>query len=241
MADTTARALREALADPVRAALTGRLRAFGSVRGAAVRFTPVVSPFGAVPRAANAQDWADLAELCGPGSEVVCVRAAEGPPQLPAGWQLVRPFPGFQMEGSSLPTAPDGEAVELGPADRTAMTELVARTRPGPWLPRTADLGRFLGLRRGGRLVAMAGERLRLGAAGAGGATEISAVCTDPQWRGRGFAGRLVRAVGHEIVRRGELPVLHAAAVNEDALRLYRDMGFTVTRAMRFDGVRTPD
>lgn len=231
---------RDPLADPVRSALTGRLRAFGAVRGGAVRFDPEVSPFGGLPPAPSDDDWADLAALCGPGAPVVLVRPGDGPPPLPAGWSLTRPFPGLQMAGAGLRTEPDPDAVELGPDDRDEMAALTARTRPGPWLARTAELGRYLGIRHDGRLVAMAGERMRLGGPGERRATEISAVCTDEAWRGKGLAARLVRAVAHGVVARGELPVLHASAANEGAVRLYRRMGFTVTRAMRFDLLQAP-
>ncbi|MEV1290996.1 GNAT family N-acetyltransferase [Pseudonocardia sp. NPDC049635] len=233
--------LAAALRNPVPDTLTGRLREFGSVRGRAARFDPDVSPFGGMPLDPTADDWSDLAALCGPGNQVVLVRAGDGPPQLPAGWRLERAFPGVQMDGSAAPGEPDDDAIELGPADRTEMAELTARTEPGPWLARTAELGRFVGIRHDGRLVAMAGERMRLGGPGAAGATEISAVCTDPEFRGKGLAGRLVRAVVAGIVARGERPLLHASAVNTGAVRLYRNMGFVVSREMRFDLLRTPE
>ncbi|KAA1031806.1 GNAT family N-acetyltransferase [Pseudonocardia sp. EV170527-09] len=236
--------LESVLNDPVTSTLRGRLRAFGATRGGAVRFDPEVSPFGALPLDrdghGSAGDWADLAALCGPGGEVVVVRAADGPPRVPAGWELLRAIPGVQMDGSAVPGAPTDDVVELGPADRAEMAELTARTRPGPWLARTAELGRYLGVRHDGRLVAMAGERMRLGGEGAAGATEISAVCTDPQYRGRGLARRLVDAVAAGVVARGERPVLHTAADNHGAIRLYEAMGFTLARAMRFDLLRVP-
>jgi ribosomal protein S18 acetylase RimI-like enzyme len=233
-------ALPGVLLNPVPGALGGRLRRFGTVRGGAARFDPDVSPFGGLPLDPSGADWADLAALCGPGQEVVVVRAGDGPPALPAGWSLSVAFPGVQMDGAAVPGRPDDDTVELGAADRAEMAALTGLTRPGPWLPRTAELGRYLGIRSGGRLVAMAGERMRLGPAGPGGATEISAVCTDPEHRGRGLARRLVDAVAAGIVARGERPVLHASASNEGAIRLYRAMGFEVARPMRFDLVRTP-
>lgn len=228
-------ALDLALLNPVPAALDGRLRAFGTVRGGAARFDPDVSPFAGLPLDPAPGDWADLAALCGPGREVAVVRAGDGPPAPPQGWVLERRFAGVQMDGAAVPGEPDDDAVELGLDDRAAMAELTERTRPGPWLPRTAELGRYLGIRHDGRLVAMAGERLRVP-----GATEISAVCTDPEFRGRGLARRLVNAVAAGITARAERPVLHASADNEDAIRLYRAMGFTVSTSMRFDLLRTP-
>lgn len=229
-----------ALRNPVLDALAGRQRAFGAVRGGAARYDADVSPFGGLPLDPSGADWADLAALTGPDRLVVLVRAGAGPPAVPDGWVLERPFPGVQMDGARVPGTPDAEAVELGPADRPAMAELAERTRPGPWLRRTAEIGRYLGISSDGRLVAMAGERMRLGPDGAGGATEISAVCTDPAFRGRGLARRLVDAVVAGIVARGERPVLHASAVNKGAIRLYRAMGFELSREMRFDLLRTP-
>jgi predicted GNAT family acetyltransferase len=113
--------------------------------------------------------------------------------------------------------------------------DLVARTEPGPFRKRTVELGRYLGIRRDGVLVAMAGERLRVP-----GWTEISAVCTDPAHRGQGLAARLVRALAHGIRARGERPFLAAAAENVGAVRLYEALGFTVRREVTFAVVHTP-
>ena len=115
------------------------------------------------------------------------------------------------------------------------MTELVERTKPGPWRPRTIDMGRYLGIRVDGELVAMAGERLR-----PTGWIEISAVCTDERFRGRGLGTRLIRAVGAGIVASGQLPMLHASAGNVNAIRLYESMGFAFRRDREFLRVRTP-
>ena len=120
-----------------------------------------------------------------------------------------------------LDPAPDPEAVALSSADVAEMVELTERTTPGPFLPRTVELGGYLGLRREGRLVAMAGERMR-----PPGFAEISAVCTDEGWRGHGFAARLTRAVAGDIAARGETPFLHAAADNVNTIRLYKALGF---------------
>ncbi len=96
-------------------------------------------------------------------------------------------------------------------------------------------MGTYLGIRHEGRLIAMAGERLRLP-----GWTEISAVCTDPEHRGRGLATRLVRAVAAGIRDRGDTPFLHAAAENTRAIRLYESIGFTLRRRSAIRQVRAP-
>ena len=96
-------------------------------------------------------------------------------------------------------------------------------------------MGRYLGIRRGGALIAMAGERLR-----PPGSTEISAVCTDPAYRGQGLAARLVNAVCAGIAHRGERPVLHVLASNRAAIALYERLGFVVRRSVRFEVVQPP-
>lgn len=123
----------------------------------------------------------------------------------------------------------------LGLGDVPEMLELVALTKPGPLLDRTVELGTYLGIRHEGRLVAMAGERMR-----PAGWSEISAVCTHPDHRGRGLAGRLIRAVAAAVRERGELPFLHAAAANTGAVQLYESMGFALRRSPLFLGLRTP-
>ena len=115
------------------------------------------------------------------------------------------------------------------------MLELTERTKPGPFLPGTVELGGYLGIRRAGRLVAMAGERMR-----PPGFAEISAVCTDEAWRGHGFAARLTRAVAAGIAARGETPFLHAAADNANAIRLYKSLGFVHRRDVRFIAAKSP-
>ncbi len=220
------------LDNPAWSALTGPHAAFAERKGRAVRYLADVCPFAAIPLAPDAQDWADLAALAGPGGEVVIA----GPPRVPpAGWEEFMAIPGVQLDGSGLAVAPDPDAVVLGPADVPEMLDLVARTRPGPFLPRTHLMGTYLGIRRGGALVAMAGERMR-----PAGWSEISAVCTDPAFRGQGLAGRLVRAVGAVIRERGDVPFLHASAGNGNAIRLYHHLGFTLRAQPLFAGVRTP-
>jgi len=117
----------------------------------------------------------------------------------------------------------DFDAVTLGEADAQDMLALATLTEPGPFLRRTHQLGDFLGLRVNGKLVAMAGERLKLP-----GLTEVSAVCTHPDHRGRGYAGGLMSLVARRIQQRGETPFLHVASQNKSAIALYERLGFCV-------------
>lgn len=136
-----------------------------------------------------------------------------------------RTFAAVQMTADRRLGAPDPAIVELGPDDVGEMLALAKRTNPGPFLPRTIELGRYIGVRDRGELVAMAGERLRVP-----GWTEVSAVCTAPTHRGQGLASRLVRAVAAGIEARGERAFLHAAATNTGAIRVYEALGFAVRR-----------
>ncbi|GAA3043752.1 GNAT family N-acetyltransferase [Pseudonocardia yunnanensis] len=219
------------LDNSVWAAITGPQADLAEVRGRAARYRPDVTRFAALPSEPAPEDWADLALLAGPGENVVITGASRTPPE---GWEA-RAGEGVQMVGSAVEVGPDPEAVLLGAADVPEMLDLVARTQPGPFEPNTRLMGTYLGIRIDGALVAMAGERLR-----PPGWSEISAVCTDPAYRGRGLASRLIRAVGAVIRERGDVPYLHAAATNTTAIRLYEHMGFTLRRHVVFALLRTP-
>jgi ribosomal protein S18 acetylase RimI-like enzyme len=225
--------LDEALDNPAWFSLTGAHAALAEGAGGARRYRPQVSPLIGVRDTADPAVWADLAALVGPGQEVPLAGA---PDELPEGWVRGWSLAGVQMVATdALVGAPDEEAVVLGADDVADMLALTGRTQPGPFAPETYLLGTYRGIRRDGRLVAMAGERLR-----PGGATEISAVCTDDDQRGQGLASRLVLAVAHGIRARGDLPFLHAAAHNERAIRLYLALGFEVRRSVVFGAVHTP-
>ncbi|MER5883218.1 GNAT family N-acetyltransferase [Streptomyces sp. NPDC001941] len=220
------------LDNPAWAALTGPHAHFAERVGRAARYPRDVSPFTALQDPADPLAWADLAELIGPGAAV----AVTGLRSVPAGWTLEQSGDGVQLVDTSLRAEPAPEAVRLGAADVPEMLDLIALTQPGPFLPRTVELGTYLGIREGGRLIAMAGERLH-----PPGWTEISAVCTHPDHRGRGLATRLVRAVAAGIRERGETPFMHAAASNTGAIGLYESIGFTLRRRTKFSLVRSPE
>lgn len=216
------------LDNPAWAALTGPLATFAERHGRSARFLPDVSPFAAVDDPADPAAWRDLAALTGTDP----LLAAPGL-TAPPGWTYVGGAVGVQMVGPGAEGAADPEAVLLTAADIPEMLDLVERTRPGPFAKRTPELGTYLGIRRDGALAAMAGERLRVP-----GWTEVSAVCTDPAFRGAGLASRLIGAVVAGIRARGELPFLHAADTNTGAIRLYRELGFTIRTPIVFGAYR---
>jgi ribosomal protein S18 acetylase RimI-like enzyme len=222
----------DVLDNPVWAALSGPHARFALPLGRAARYQPDISPFAGLAAPADPAAWRDLASLVGPGVELgMSARGLTVPPD----WPTLRVMPAVQLVGTDMNPAPDPEAVTLTGADVPEMLDLVARTEPGPFRKRTVELGRYLGVRRDGRLVAMAGERMRLP-----GYTEISAVCTDPAYRGQGLAARLIRAVAAGIAERGDRPFLAAVSENVSALRVYRRIGFTDRDAVTFVVLRTP-
>ena len=216
--------MTDVLDHPVWAALSGAHSHLGHLKGDAARYPSEIAPFAALRPGADGRAWADLATITDPG-QVIAVFG--DPLSPPPGWEILEEFAGVQLVDTALRAAPDPEAVRLGPDDVDEMLELVERTEPGPFRRRTIELGTYLGIRREGRLVAMGGERFR-----PPGWTEISAVCTDPAYRGQGLATRLVRAVAAGIRARGETPVMHAAEDNTAALRLYGSIGFTLRRKL---------
>jgi predicted GNAT family acetyltransferase len=109
------------------------------------------------------------------------------------------------------------------PDDAAEMLALAELTRPGPFTLRAQALGTFWGVKSDGRLIAMAGERLKQL-----GFTELSGVCTHPEFRGRGLGRTLSVFVANQIAARGEVPYLHSYATNADAISLYESIGFRI-------------
>lgn len=197
------------------------------------RYPEDVAPFVAVRTWDDPGVWDALRELVGPGAEVG-LSGYEG--ELPAVWELLGEVEGVQLvETDALRPRPDDEAIELGADDAAEMMAIVERNQPGPFRPRTYELGRYIGIRRGGRLVAMAGERLH-----PTGWTEISAVAVDEDHRRQGLASRLVLDVAFHIQQRGDRAMMHAAASNVGAIAAYERLGFTLRRINRFAAARTP-
>jgi predicted GNAT family acetyltransferase len=200
--------------------------------GRARRYPTVVSPLGAIQDASDASFEA-LASLLRPDEEIALGSPTEISPV--AGLEAFARMTLRQMVRSSLDRPISAQhVVPLGTADVADMLALVEITKPGPFRNRTHELGQYYGIRVDGRLVAMAGERLS-----PVGYTEISAVCTHPDYRGRGYGRDLVETLVRNISDRGDVPILHVEKDNR-AASLYEKIGFSIRQTIHLVGLRKP-
>lgn len=206
---------------PVWHALTTRHAHLAEGRPPVLRYPAEVSPFAAlqtpdalehlidvVPDGGNALLWADDTL------------------PAPAGLERLVAFPVMQLMAENFrPSQVTADIRPLTAADVPDILELTALTRPGPFGTRTIEKGDFVGIRDNGRLIAMAGERMCLP-----GYTEITAICTHPDYQGRGLAKQLISVMSSKIVAEGRIPFLHSLPDNESALRAYAATGFNPRR-----------
>jgi ribosomal protein S18 acetylase RimI-like enzyme len=210
---------------PIWNALTTSQKHLAEGGPVALRYPVAMTPFADMVDM-SAASFAALGDLLS-GSQVAALFTPE-PVDVPAGFKVVIAAPCEQMIGSPTDSPlRDAEIVTLGAADVPAMMALTALTKPGPFALRTHELGTFLGIRAGGELVAMAGERMK-----PGHFTEMTAVCVHPDHRGRGYAQALLAAIARQIEARGETPFLHVLSNNASAMALYQRQGMTIRRRL---------
>ncbi len=209
----------ELLDNPIWHALASYQQDFAIQNSHAKMLSAEIGPFGAI-ESATPENLNGLAELLSANHATI---AWFSPCQLelPESLELLTTLEVRQMVCQNLKPTSQFELQELTIADVPAMLELVELTKPGPFARRTIELGRFWGIRVDGQLVAMTGERLHLP-----GFCEVSAVCTHPDFRGRGFAQALITKVCENIMARGEIPFLHVMKENTKAARVYEQLGF---------------
>jgi ribosomal protein S18 acetylase RimI-like enzyme len=210
---------------PIWNALNTRQQALAEGGARARRYPPAIAPFAAMTDMSS-ESFAALHALMSPAD--LAVLFTPDPVTAPAEFKVLLAKTGEQMIGSPA-ESPAGatEVVTLGADDVPAMMELTKLTNPGPFAPRTHELGTFLGIRNDGQLVAMAGERMK-----PANYTEITAVCVHPSCRGRGYAQMLLAAVSRQILARGEIPFLHVFSDNDSAIALYRRQGMEIRRRL---------
>jgi ribosomal protein S18 acetylase RimI-like enzyme len=230
------------LDNPIWKALTTSLAHLAEGTDLARRFPAEVSVLGAVIQPTN-KAYDSLAQITGTNPVGLFLEELS---QLPAGWTVIRSVPLLQMvhehtaatsnAASIKPLAANPslpQFIELTAAESPEMMVLAELTKPGPFGRRTHELGTFLGIRCQGKLAAMAGERLHVP-----GFTEISAVCTHPDFLGHGYATALMKELMQRIRRRGEQPFLHVRADNTRPIELYQRLGFRQRALYQYTVVR---
>jgi predicted GNAT family acetyltransferase len=217
---TVARPPLHPLDHPIWFALITRQSALAQGGARARRYPPDIAPFADIVDS-SPETFAALGGLMAPSDYVVLFTPEAVDP--PAAFKVLLAKTLEQMVGTPTEAPGTGDIVSLGAADVPDMIELTKLTNPGPFAARTHELGTFLGIRAGGQLVAMAGERMK-----PANFTEITAVCVHPDHRGRGYAQALLGAVARGIVARGEIPFLHVFSDNDSAIALYRRQGMEI-------------
>ena len=217
-----------ALDRPVWNMLTGPQAALAQGSAAAMRIDPGYGPFAAARDRSDEAQAALAALLMGPDDAVWVVEPEAWP--APTATRVVSVAHLVQMvaDQPAAVRSDDPKCLALDEADAAEMTALALGTVPGPWGDQTRHYGQFYGVRRAGKLAAMAGERMRP----TPGFAEVSAVCTWPDYRGQGLAGALIRRVMAGFTARGDVPFLHSYAANAGAIALYESLGFRVRSAM---------
>jgi len=209
-----------ALDNPFWSSLTTGHAHFAQGGTLARRYPADISPIAglAAPERANVTA---LETVVGVGDDMATV--ARLLPKLPPHWEILYESRITQMIRSDRKSLPEGDldATTLDAADVPEMLRLVELTKPGPFRPRTIELGTYIGARLSGRLVAMAGERLWID-----DLREVSAVCTHPDVQGRGYARALIGRVVNRMLREGQTPLIHVESANRRAIDLYRTLGF---------------
>lgn len=208
------------LDNPIWHALSTSHRRFEQGNALAKRYQPEIGPLAGMERQSSAS-YEALRQVVAPG-ESAALFLTEAP-QVPRNWQLSRTFAVHQMVCESFQDDEESIAFEtLTVADVPQMLALTELTEPGPFRKRTIELGRYLGVFSSARqLIALSGERLRMP-----GYTEVSAVCTHPDHRGKGYARSLMSILIRGIRKRGEIPFLHVKGDNVGAMGLYESLGF---------------
>jgi predicted GNAT family acetyltransferase len=207
------------LNNPAWAALTTKQAHLRQGERLAFRYHPDTAPFAAVASETR-EAFQELGQLLLP-HETVALQTLDPLPSMEA-VQAERIGVIRQMVAERPPSnSTSDDIVRLNDSHAEEMLELAQRTKPGPFGKRTHETGNYIGIRDHGCLIAMAGERMRLD-----GFVEISAVCVDAEYRGRGLAGRLMNVLSREIGERGDTPFLHVFDDNHSAVALYERLGF---------------
>jgi ribosomal protein S18 acetylase RimI-like enzyme len=215
------------LDNPAWWALTGLQREFAVGAGHIKRYRHGILPFAAYEDGASEpikalDDWLEPGEIFYLIGEL---------PPLPSHWTMIKELPCVQMVIRKVVVNTEEHVAisKLSDSDSADMFQLINNVQPGYYEPGTHQLGNYCGIWQQDKLVAIAGERMRLEQL-----TEISAICTDPAYTGRKYAQHLIVHLCQANLEQGNIPFLHVLQTNERAIRLYEYLGFTQRRVISF-------
>lgn len=191
-------------------------------------FDEEVSPFAGFEEGYQ-PGFAELYELLPTGRKILFATPEQLAP--PEQWQLMASIEGrqFLYESDKLLPAISFQPTPLTTAHIDEMVKLATLTKPGPFTKRTIEFGHYHGVFEDGRLAAMTGQRLHIH-----NYTEVSAVCTHPDFLGKGYATALVQHQMNIILSQGQIPFLHVRADNKRAIDVYERLGFKNQGRMNF-------
>lgn len=222
--------MQHKLNNPVYEALLSGDARLGFGEGLVRCFQETVSPFAGFPEGYE-KGFDDLFDLLPAHRKILY--ATRMFIEQPSGWHLTHKITGLQFVFTANPPAGSNsnmpQLVPLNTSYVDEMVQLAALTKPGPFNVRTIEFGHYYGIFEGNRLAAMAGQRLHVL-----NYTEISAVCTHPDYLGRGFAAALILHQIKLICQKGQVPFLHVRDDNGRAIALYERLGFTRNGPMNF-------
>ncbi len=205
------------LDNPIWSALSGPHTKLSIGDDLAKRYDPDFTSLAGVAPGASLDSLSIIKSL---GTIGICTT---GDIVTPSGWQVLEQFAVAQMVCNNLIKREIPDYVVLVQSDVPEMLELVKLTKPGPFAKRTIEFGKFIGIKDHDKLVAMSGERMQIDGHG-----EVSAVCTHPDYQGRGYARSLVYAVANDIASRGLIPFLHVRSNNLAGIKSYQSVGFDI-------------
>lgn len=213
---------------PIWNALNSGNKSFSIGNEQAKKFIKEVASFAGM-KENSPEDFSALHDLSDCNNPVILFSV--GKLSIPENWEVIVTKELLQMvyEGGETAGIENTGLVSLESKDVPAMLDLTARTNPGPFLSRTIEFGNYEGIFDGTQLVSMAGRRLQPTPY-----VEISAVCTHPDYLGRGYAGKIIQSLVRKIVSESMIPFLHVVPENLGAISVYEKSGFQVRKEMRF-------
>ena len=192
-------------------------------------FPKEVAPFAGLKKV-NESSLKLLFDMISPERIVILITAESI--EIPASWNIIYQSIILQMvsKNSKQPGLPQEEIVPLKKIHVPQMLALTSLTNPGPFFERTIEFGNYTGIFKSGKLIAMAGQRLHVNQY-----VEISAVCTHPDHVGKGYGSMLIQHQAQQILQQGEIPFLHSRSDNDQAIRLYKALGFITRQEMNLN------